>query len=103
MTGRLIIIHIEVIFMIKTAEKITGRLAENTVNEKKTKVSSALINIKLFLKPLACCIMACLMGRLSLIGGMSPAGIAFCWALTGKSTLFYPACLFSLLGYMSKS
>ena len=89
--------------MIKTAEKITGRLAENTVNEKKTKVSSALINIKLFLKPLACCIMACLMGRLSLIGGMSPAGIAFCWALVGKSTLFYPACLFSLLGYMSKS
>ncbi len=75
--------------MIKTAEK-------------NTKLNTALINIKLFLKPLLCCAMALLMGRLSLIGGMSPTGIAFCWALAGKSALFYPACLFSLLGYMSK-
>ena len=89
--------------MIKTAEKNTGGLSENTVDAKNAKLNSALINIKLFVKPLLCCAMTLLMGRLSLIGGMSPAGIAFCWALAGKSALFYPACLFSLLGYMSKS
>ncbi len=102
MTAPLIIIPIEVIIMIKTAEKNTGGLSQNTADAKCVKTSSALINIKLFIKPLLCCTLALLMGRLSLIGGMSPAGIAFCWALTGKSTLFYPACLFSLLGYMSK-
>ncbi len=89
--------------MIKTAEKINGDLLENTAQKRLSEQSTALNSIKLFLKPAAYCAMALLMGRLSLIGGMSPAGIAFCWALAGKSALFYPACLFSLLGYMSRS
>ena len=36
--------------MIKTAEKNTGGLSENTVDAKNAKLNSALINIKLFVK-----------------------------------------------------
>ena len=48
------------------------------------------------------CVLSFLFGRIGFEGGMSPAGIALCTVLLGRSAVFYPACLFSFLGCISK-
>ncbi len=49
------------------------------------------------------CGLSFIFGRISFEGDMSPTGIALCAVLLGRSAVFYPACLFSFLGCISKN
>lgn len=49
------------------------------------------------------CGLSFIFGRINFEGDMSPTGIALCAVLLGRSAVFYPACLFSFLGCISKN